>query len=344
MPEFDVTPEQRASQGAFFKRQLFSKPPPASRREVDLTGKTAIVTGSNIGIGLECSRQLLGLGVSKLILAVRSEAKGEAAKKELAANKSSTKQAIEVWKLDLSSYESVTSFIERTKTLDRLDIVIHNAGIVKVTQEINKGTGHDEVVQVNYLSTALLIIHLLPVLKEKNSSQKPGRLVVVSSDVAAWAQFKEKDSNPLLPVFDTSEFFEGQDRYWTSKLLGQLFLSELEKRVPPSGVVVNCTNPGLCYGSGLNRESNGTGVGLIFGIFKRVLGRSCAAGAWALTDAAVRHGEESHCQYIEEGKLQPMSPLVYTDQGKQIAKLLWQETMDELAFAGVGDIIQGLGN
>ncbi|KAI5867517.1 retinol dehydrogenase 12 [Durotheca rogersii] len=343
MAEFNVTPEQRASQGAFFRRQLFSKPPHTSRREVDLAGKTAIVTGSNTGIGLECSRQLLGLGVSKLILAVRSEAKGEAAKKVLVGKKAGTTQTVEVWKLDLSSYKSVSDFVVKTQTLDRLDIVVHNAGVVKVEQEINRSTGHDEVIQVNYLSTALLTILLLPVLKEKNSRQKPGRLVIVSSDVASWAQFKEKTSNPLLPAFDTNQFFDGQDRYYTSKLLGQIFLSELERHVPSSGgVVVNCANPGLCYGSGLNRDSNGTGAGLIFGAFKRVVGRSCAAGAWSLTNAAVKHGEESHCKYIEEGKLQPMSPLVYTDEGKQIAKLLWKETMDELAFAKVDDIIEGL--
>ncbi|KAI1499772.1 hypothetical protein F5X99DRAFT_388569 [Biscogniauxia marginata] len=342
MANFDVTPEQRATQGAFFKRQLFSRPPEASPRDVNLTGKTAIVTGSNIGIGLECSRQLLSLGIRRLILAVRSETKGEAAKKELSVGRDVAKQAIEVWKLDLSVYSSVIEFVERTKTLERLDIFVHNAGLVKVSLELNKITGHDEVTQVNYLSTVLLVIRMLPILKEKNSHQQPGRLVIVSSDVAAWAKFEEKDSVPLLPAFDKSGSFDGQDRYWTSKLLGQLFLSELVKRVPSSGVIINCTNPGLCYGSGLNRESNGSGVGTVFGIFKRVVGRSCAIGAWALTDAAVKHGEESHGQYLEEGKVQPMAPIVYTAQGERIAKLLWQETMDELEFAHVSEIVQSL--
>jgi FlaA1/EpsC-like NDP-sugar epimerase len=74
-------PEKRAGVRAFLHRQLFVTPP--LPHDVDLRGKTAIVTGSNAGIGLECARQLLDLGVSKLIIAVRNETKGEAARKNL---------------------------------------------------------------------------------------------------------------------------------------------------------------------------------------------------------------------------------------------------------------------
>ncbi|KAJ2999381.1 hypothetical protein NUW58_g11 [Xylaria curta] len=318
-PTFDVTPEARASGGAFLRRQLWSRPPVVSRKDVDLAGKTAIITGANSGIGLECGRQLLSLGLSKLILAVRK-----------------------VWKLDLSINISILAFIERTKSLNRLDIVVHNAGITLARQQHNKITHHDEVIQVNYLATALLTVLLLPVLKSKNPS-RPGRLVIVSSDVASWAQFKEKNSTPLLPAFDKKETFDGHDRYSTSKLLGQLFLTELSKRIPASyGVVVNLANPGLCYGSGLNRDSDGTVVGFIFGIFKLVLGYSCAVGARQLTDAAVKHGDESHGQYLEEGKVLPMAPLVYTNEGEKIAEVLWRETMKELSFAHVEDIIKGI--
>jgi NAD(P)-dependent dehydrogenase (short-subunit alcohol dehydrogenase family) len=305
MTTFDTTPEKRATQRAFFKRQLFFTPPPVAHGQVDLTGKTAVVTGSNTGIGLECSRQLLDLGLSKLILAVRSESKGEAAKRELLAGRSSGKHAVEVWNIDLSSYSSITAFVERTKTLERLDIFVHNAGLFKMALEVNKTTGHEETVQVNYLSTALLTILMLPVLKEKNTPQKPGRLVIVSSDTAAWAKFKEKTSKPLLPAFNRPELFDAQDRYYTSKLLGQFFLTELAKRVPSSVAVVNAANPGLCYGSGLNKEGDGTAIGYVFGAFKRIMGRSTIMGGRLITDAAVNHGTESHGQYIEDNKVQP---------------------------------------
>lgn len=307
--DFDITPEKRASMGAFMKRQVLSKPPAPSSSKTNLTGSTAIVTGSNVGIGLECSRQLLGLGLSKLILAVRSESKGKDAKadleRELKTSKSGKTPTIEVWQLDLSSYDSITAFAERTKSLEKLDIFIHNAGLMKVEFELNKTTGHEETVQVNYLSTALLTILLLPVFKQKNGPENPGRFVIVNSDTAAWAKFKERDSVPLLAAFDNPGNFDPpQERYFTSKLLGQLFLAQLASRVPSSVAIVNCVNPGLCYGSSLNRDAAGV-AGAVFGIFKRVVGHSIAVGARSLTDAAVNHGAKSHGQYVEDGKVQP---------------------------------------
>lgn len=302
---FDITPEKEASQSNWLYRQLFICPSAVSPRDVNLNGKTAIVTGSNIGLGFECCRQLLDLGLSKLILAVRDESKGNAARQRLSASKKASKATIEVWKLDLSVYESVVAFAERAKTLERLDILVLNAGCFKTSLELNPRTHHDEIIQVNYLSTALLTILMLPVVQSKNSPSTPGRIVLVSSETAAWAVFKEKDAKPLLPAFDKPDTFDMQDRYYTSKTLGQLFLVELTKRVPPSVAVVNACNPGLCHGSGLHHETMDSAPGYIFAAIKRIIGRSTRIGARVLTDAAVNHGVESHGQYIGDDKLKP---------------------------------------
>jgi NAD(P)-dependent dehydrogenase (short-subunit alcohol dehydrogenase family) len=299
---FDITPEKEASQGNWLYRQLFICPPAISPREVNLRGKTAIITGSNIGLGFECAHQLLELGLDRLILAVRDVAKGDAARQKLLTGTNAT---IEVWKLDLSQYDSVTAFVDRAKSLSRLDIAVLNAGVFKTAYHQNPITHHEECLQVNYLSTALLAILLLPVLKSKNNPQTPGRLVLVSSEVSSWAEFKEKNSRPLLPAFDKPESFEMQERYYSSKLLGQLFLVELVKRVPSSVAVVNACNPGLCHGSGLHHETLGSLPGTIFAGIKRILGRSTRIGARVLTDAAVKHGQESHGQYLGDGKLKP---------------------------------------
>lgn len=130
-PQFDITPEARASQLAFIQRQLFRVPPTWTKKDVDLRGKTAIITGSNTGLGFECAGQLLDLGLSKLIIAVRSEAKGEEAKKLLLAGRDKNKlPTIQVWRLDLSSYDSITAFAERAKTLERLDICLNKSGLM----------------------------------------------------------------------------------------------------------------------------------------------------------------------------------------------------------------------
>ncbi|KAL2829427.1 hypothetical protein BDW59DRAFT_178400 [Aspergillus cavernicola] len=332
--------EKRATQGAFVKRQLFGEPPAISSREVSLSGKTAIVTGGNTGLGFECCKQLLELGLSRLIIAVRTPSKGEEAKKQLLLT-SKGKSKIEITKLDLASYDSITAFVEYTKTLDRLDIVINNAGVCKRAFELDPRTGHEETIQVNHLGNSLFVILLLPVLQTKNSPDHPGRLSFVSSDTPAWAKFKEQTSIPILPAFDNQTSFEWSDRYGTSKLLGQLFLRELAERVPSSVAIVNATNPGLCK-SGLDREFRGSLAGHVARVMQAALARKASVGARSLTDAALNHGAASHGQYIEDGKVVPMAPFVYRPQGEKIAKQLWRETMDELAFAHVEEIINGL--
>ncbi|KAA8565451.1 hypothetical protein EYC84_009311 [Monilinia fructicola] len=286
--KFDITPEQRASHRQLLKRQLWVSPPVATIKEVDLTGKTAIVTGSNTGIGLEVARQLLDVGVSKLILAVRSANKGEEAKRNILSGRRTGKQVIEIWSLDLSSYDSIIALVDRTKTLERLDIF-------------------------------------------------PGRLVITGSDASAMAKFKEQNSVPLLPSFQRAKVFRSPRSLLHSKLLGQFFLTELAKRVPASVAIVKHCQPRSMHGSQLNREANGTVPGFIFGVIKRVLGRSPDVGARNITDAAVKHGMDSHGEYLEDGKIQPMAPIIYKTQGKRIASQLWQETMDDLAFAHVAD-------
>ncbi|KAL4811784.1 hypothetical protein BDW67DRAFT_179301 [Aspergillus spinulosporus] len=330
--------QKRATHSAFIRRQLFGHPPVVSPKDADLSGKTAVVTGSNTGIGLECCQQLLDLGLSKLILAVRTPEKGEEAKSQLLTSKPATECQIEVRKLDLSSYDSILSFVEYAKGLDRLDIIINNAGLLKRTFEVDPHTGHEESIQVNHLGNSLLLILLIPVLQSKNTSSRPGRLCFVNSDTPSWAKFKERDSIPLLPALDKRENFAFDDRYATSKLLGQLFLKELAIRVPASAVVINCCNPGLCR-SGLDRELRGSFLGYLASIMQYFLARTPSVGARSLTDAVVNHGERSHGQYIEDGEIVPMAPFVYSPEGETVAKRLWQETMDELTFAGVADII-----
>lgn len=304
-PKFDVTPEQEGSVLSFFKRQLFYTP--ASVTGVSLAGKTALVTGSNTGIGLEMSRQFLDLGVTKLILAVRSQAKGEAAVTNLLHGRNLPETTIEVWNLDLDSYDSIVNFAERTKTLHRLDIVVLNAGIVHTKNLLSKNTNHDETIQVNFLSTALLMVLLLPVAKSKRADQaEPTRITMTSSDVASWTGFKERSNDPLLPSFDTTEKADPTDRMMVSKLLGQFFLAELARQVPPSVAIINCATPGMVHGTDFNREMDQTMGGKIFRfVVLRRLGYTAAVGARHITDAAVNHGEASHGQYLSQQKIKP---------------------------------------
>ncbi|KAI4592417.1 hypothetical protein KJ359_011228 [Pestalotiopsis sp. 9143b] len=342
-PKFDVTPEKRATILAFIKRQLFVTPTLQTRDQYDLSGRTAIVTGANSGIGLECSRQLLDLGLSRLIIAVRSQSRGEAARNNLLAGRDAEKHVVDVWPLDLEKYESITAFAQRAEEeLERLDILVNNAGVMKKTFGRNDRTGHEHMVQTNYLSQALLTILLLPVIKQKGAPDTPGRVVLVNSDVAAHARFSERDAPSLLAVLDEETNFQDQERYATSKLLGQLFLTELARRVPPGVAVVNAPNPGLTR-SNLGGDYKGSVAGFLAEhILLRILGRAPDVGARSITCAAVMYGQESHGQYIEDGKIQPLAPLLYKPEGDKIAERLWCETMNDLAPYGVAEIVDGL--
>lgn len=302
---FNITPETEASLWEFYKRQFFSTIPPISQRDADLAGKTVIVTGANVGLGLECARQLLDLECSKVILAVRGEAKGEAARKELTKGRNLKPGAVEVWKLDLGSYDSIIAFADRAKKLDRLDLAILNAGIFKVSETFHDTTGYEDDVQINYLSNMLLITLLFPIFIAKKQGNTPGRVVLVNSDMAGWAKFDERTAAPLLPAFKQKMAkWDMNERYSTSKLLGQLFLLELTKRVPSSSVVVTCCNPGMCYGSALSQDLNRAGRA-VFWIIQHIVGRSCSVGARVYLHAAVTLGEEAHGQYVEDKTLHP---------------------------------------
>ncbi|KAH6638608.1 hypothetical protein BKA67DRAFT_665556 [Truncatella angustata] len=335
---FDISPEKRAGQLAFFYRQLFVTPPPVSPREVQLDGKTAVVTGSNGGIGLETARQLLDLG-SKVILAVRDESKGENARKILAKGRNLPFGSIQVWKLDLSDYDSIISFAERCKTLEHLDIAILNAGIYKVAESFD-ATGYEEGIHINYLSNVLLTLLLLPVIKEKKSAAgSPGHISVVTSDTGAWSRFDERTSDPLLAAFKQKmPTWDSGDRYGTAKLLQQLFIAELSKHISPSVVTLSCANPGFCHGSDLARETTGI-FRFLYKVQAFILSRPPSVGARTLVHAVTTLGNQAHGQYVEDAKIQPMPPIAYQPEGIRLAKKLYEETLDEFSFAGVRGLV-----
>jgi NAD(P)-dependent dehydrogenase (short-subunit alcohol dehydrogenase family) len=130
----------------FLSRQLFIRP--ELPKSLNIASQTGTVTGSNIGLGLAACHQLLERNRLPLILAVRSPSKADLARTKLL--KAHPAATIEVWALDLDSYASITAFVERCKTeLPCIDFAILNAGIVKMTFDLNPQTHNEITVQVN---------------------------------------------------------------------------------------------------------------------------------------------------------------------------------------------------
>lgn len=120
---------------SFVSAQFRTLPVP---EKANLAGRVVIVTGSNVGLGLEAARHFAAMGPAKLILAVRTLEKGEAAKKSIVESTKCGADVVEVWELDMSSFASVKAFAKKAEGLSRLDIVNENAGIATDQWSVTK--------------------------------------------------------------------------------------------------------------------------------------------------------------------------------------------------------------
>ncbi|KAF1843186.1 NAD(P)-binding protein [Cucurbitaria berberidis CBS 394.84] len=304
----------------FLLTQITFKPKPLPPN-VRLDKQTAIITGSNAGIGLETARQLASHGVSRIILGVRDASRGATAKDDLA--KTNPGCDFQVWHLDLESTDSIVSFADKVKTLDRLDIAVLNAA-VKQLKFTTTASGHETNLQVNHIGTALLSLLIIPVLKSTSQQTgRPSRLTFTSSEVHFWTPFNERTASNILERMDQKDsFVEGMERYYTSKLLNVLWFRELASKVDVKEVIINGTNPGF-IASQLHRHDPSSG----FKVLKKLLAWTPEQGAYFVTDAAVSKQTESHGAYIQEQKITEPSKYVLSAEGKEAQKKLWDETI-----------------
>ena len=193
-------------------------------------GKTVIVTGSNIGLGLEAARHFTRLGASKVILAVRTLSKGENAKASIEQT-TGVKNVVEVWQLDMSSYKSVLEFAVRAeKELERVVIALLNAGISAGKFEVFEQD--ESTLTVNVVSTFLLALALLPKLKATSVkfNTRPN-LTITASEVHRVTQFKEKDVAEGQIFAKLNEHTDDmQERYFVSKMMEVLIIRAMADR------------------------------------------------------------------------------------------------------------------
>ncbi|BFZ63025.1 hypothetical protein YB2330_004137 [Saitoella coloradoensis] len=324
----------------FVRDQLFhSSTLPVAK--ADLTGKTAIVTGSNVGLGLESARHLASMNPAHLILAVRSVDKGEKAKADI-LNTTGYTGKLEVWHLDLSSFDNVRKFAERVeRECNRLDILLENAGIASNAWNTTPDNW-ELTLQTNVLSTTLLALLLLPLLRRtvRSDPTSTPRLILVGSEVHFWAKFPEQDAErPLAALNDQSRFL-GQDRYFISKLLDLIVARKIASVLRSSTfeedkkISVYCPNPGFCF-SELGREDQSWG----FYLFQQAIARTTEQGSrtfvWcaaAPEAAGAGHdvfegvgGEKSSGVFWSECKPREESDWILSEKGQAVSAKVWGE-------------------
>ncbi len=198
-----------------------------------LTGKIAIVTGANCGIGLEVSIQLAHKGC-KVIMACRNQDRAEHAKKIILLKNPSAD--LEIMLLDLNSLDSVRSFAkEFINRHPHLHLLIENAGIMTPPLTLTED-GLESQMGVNYFAHFLLTKLLFPILNRSEES----RIVTLSSIAHKHAKIDFTNLN-------SEHHYSRVKAYGQSKLACLMFAYELNRRITNSDskVIAVASHPGV---------------------------------------------------------------------------------------------------
>ncbi|MDY6943874.1 MAG: SDR family oxidoreductase [Pseudomonadota bacterium] len=205
----------------------------------NMTGKICVVTGANSGIGRETAAGLAARS-AQVVMVCRNEAKGNEARESI--QRATGNSQIDLLVADLASLQDVRalaeSFNERYK---RLDVLIHNAGIMKPKREVS-ADGFELQFAVHFLAPFLLTHLLLDALK----AAAPSRVINLASMLhrLGHINFDDLQAEQRYNMFRT---------YASSKLATIMFTYLMADRLRGTGVTVNCLHPGVI---GSNLESN----------------------------------------------------------------------------------------
>jgi NAD(P)-dependent dehydrogenase (short-subunit alcohol dehydrogenase family) len=200
----------------------------------DLSGKLAVITGSNSGLGFGLARRLSAAGAD-VVMAIRNRAKGEAAIDEIRATVPDAKLTIKP--LDLSSLAGVAALGEQLNADGRpIDILINNAGVMTPPKRDTTTDGFELQFGSNHLGHFALTAHLMPLLRAADSP----RVVSLSSLAARQGRIHLDD-----PQFEKS--YTPMQAYGQSKLAVLMFARELDRRSKEAGwgILSDAAHPGL---------------------------------------------------------------------------------------------------
>jgi NAD(P)-dependent dehydrogenase (short-subunit alcohol dehydrogenase family) len=187
-------------------------------RVPDQSGRIAVVTGANSGLGLVTARELASKG-ALVVMACRNMEKGRAALAQVAAAASGPEPELE--ELDLASLSSVRSFAERVKSKhDGLDLLINNAGVMAPPRR-HTADGFELQFGTNHLGHFALTGLLLPLMEGREDA----RVVTLSSNAHKTVRGIAFDN-----LNGDRRYFRW-NAYGQSKLANLLFALELDRRL-----------------------------------------------------------------------------------------------------------------
>ena len=219
---------------------------------MSMQGKVVVVTGSNVGIGLETAVGVSALGATT-VLACRNRAKAEAAAREVTQR--TWNDDVHVVDLDLADLASVAKAADEIRSRwDCLDVLVNNAGGTwSERQETTQGLEY--TFGVNHLGH----MYLTTLLLDRLGADAPSRVVSVTSIGHHFARGMHFDD------LQSERGYKGMDAYCRSKLANVLFVRELSKRNAGRGITANAAHPGWVRSRfGMDGDTKGgTGFGMV---------------------------------------------------------------------------------
>jgi NAD(P)-dependent dehydrogenase (short-subunit alcohol dehydrogenase family) len=279
----------------------------------DLSGRTAVVTGGNSGIGFRAAKELAAHGC-RVVLACRNVEAGDRAAQSLGGG-----DAARVAQLDLASAASVRAFADAWT--GPLDFLINNAGVMWPPKLSLTEDGFEKQFGTNHLGHFVLTGLLLPALVASGR----GRVVTVASVAHFGGTEAVLDGN-------LGETYNPQRAYQNSKLANLLFALELHRELTAHELPVSSTaaHPGVSA-TGLFSDKEGLGASPFMRVaaatFVKMFTQSAKAGARATLYAATEAEPGSYTgpQRFGEtrGRIGP-ARLSSLAQDEKLAHRLWQ--------------------
>lgn len=257
----------------------------------DQTGRTAVVTGANGGLGLETAKALAAKG-ALVVMAVRDQAKAEAAEQEIRSH--APDASLEIVALDLGDQSSVqTAAAEIAEAHPVVDLLVNNAGVMAMP-ESKTADGFEMQLGVNHLGHWTFTAGLLaPLLRSAAGGRRP-RVVTVTS-VARFTGGPVDPANPHL-----AGRYDPWRAYGQAKLANYYFGLGLQQQAEQAGVDLASllAHPGLTNTDLQSRTHREGGAGILGTVSERitdVVGMSPEAGTRmqlrAATDPKARGGQ-----------------------------------------------------
>jgi len=286
----------------------------------DQSGRTAVVTGANSGLGLVTARELARAGAT-VVMACRNLDKGHAA---VDAIRSAVPQAqLQLDELDLASLASVRSFADRfTATRDGLDLLINNAGVMAPPRRLT-ADGFELQFGTNHLGHFALTGLLLPQLEGREDA----RVVTLSSTAHRTGRIAFDNLN------GDRHYFRWR-AYGQSKLANLLFALELDRRLRASGSTVKslAAHPGY---AATNLQSAAAPLvdRLVMKVANAVVAQSDEMGALPTLYAATEPGLEGGIYVGPDGIAEQRGyPKIVQPNGaardEETARRLWELSAD----------------